>query len=98
MNKSLVATSLSVLMLAGTAYAESCHLRNADTVDRPPRIVRIFEDETGHVVWQGAVSGGQTINVSVAKDWVRFDYRYPGDLEFHSSTRFFCKDGESTDF
>lgn len=91
-------TLLAMLFLqphdAAFGSTETCHVASTG---RPEgyTLVRIQEIETGKVVFQSTLRGGQTKDVFSGSKKIKVEHKLPGDKDYHSPVVADCKGGNT---
>jgi hypothetical protein len=86
--------AIAAILVAHEARAESCKVESTS----PPgqwKFIRAFDADTGKVVYQQAINGGDSKPVTVSGERVRVDYKLPGHTVYQTGTVAPCKGGNT---
>ena len=95
MRKILAAAAIIAASLVGhEARAESCKVESASQPDQW-KFIRVYDADTGKIVYQQAINGGDSKPVTVSGERVRVDYKLPGHTVYQTGTVAACKGGNT---
>ena len=86
--------AVAALLGERPAHGESCTLQSAS----PPgqwKFVRAYDPETGSIVLQQAVNGGDSKPVTVSGERVKVEYKLPGQTRYQPAVVSPCKGGNT---
>ena len=91
-------TSLSFGLLAlGTASAGMAGTCNVQSTRAPGhwKFVKVFDVDTGEIVFQKVIDGGKLHEVTVSGERARVDWKLPGGKDYKAGPVSSCKDGNT---
>ncbi len=95
MSKILAATVIIAAILVGQeARAENCKVESTS----PPgqwKFIRAYDADTGKIVFQQAINGGDSKPITVSGERVRVDHKLPGHTVYQTGTVAPCKGGNT---
>ena len=93
MNGKLVTLAgIAALMTAGQALAGTCEIESTRAAGEWT-FVRVLDVDTGKIVLQRAIKGGDHYKVEVSQNRVRVDSKLPGGTAYGTGTVVTCKGG-----
>jgi hypothetical protein len=95
--KTIVFGVAIAVVVAGEALAETCNIQSR----RAPgewKFVKVYDADTGEIVYQQAVSGGVNKQVTVSGQRVRIDSKLPGYIDYEAGAVALCKGGNTVKF
>jgi len=84
--------AIAALLVESGALAESCQVQSASQPGQW-KFVRAYDPDTGKVVLQQPINGGDSKEVTVAGDHVRVEYKLPGHTHYEAGVVSPCKGG-----
>ena len=89
-----VALILAAWLTPGGALTESCNIQNASPPDRW-KFIHAYDVATGELVFARPINGGESRSVTVSGSSIRIEYKFAGDLNYHSAIVTTCKGGNT---
>jgi len=94
MGTKLLCTGIVLLATASGANAETCNIQSV----RAPghwQFVKVYDLDTGKVVLQRAINGGEHHEVIVSGHRMRVDWKLAGGKDYKAGKATTCKDGHT---
>jgi hypothetical protein len=88
------AAMIAAILVGYEAHAESCKVESASPAGQW-KFIRAYDADTGKVVFQQALNGGDSRPVTVSGERVRVDYKLPGHTVYQTGAVAPCKGGNS---
>ncbi len=94
MNKIFLGLALVALGTGSEAIAGTCNVQST----RAPghwKFIKVYDVDTGKIVLQKVMNGGEHREVTVPGERVRVDWKLPGGKDYKHGTVALCKDGNT---
>ncbi len=84
--------SLLALLTPGAALADTCRVEvfGAPTIWK---FIRAYDADTGEVVLRQAIKSGDGREVTISKNRLRIEFKFPGDRNYHPAQVTTCQGG-----